>query len=103
MVCRDRMWLESHVIDNADWRLRAMRGLKWLSRPLLSAPLMRFYPRNELNQDFTNWWGPNSACLRAMLESSNFIVESEHLKGQRGIFRCRVGRDAEIEYYRQID
>lgn len=30
-------------------------------------PAMRFYPGDELNNDATNWWGPNPACIEAML------------------------------------
>ena len=35
-------------------------------------PAMAFYPRRELNQDPTNWWGPNVPAVRGMLESSGF-------------------------------
>ena len=30
-------------------------------------PAMVFYPGRELNNDTTNWWGPNPACISAML------------------------------------
>jgi tRNA (mo5U34)-methyltransferase len=35
-------------------------------------PAMRFYPGSEANEDATNWWGPNPACLEAMLHSVGF-------------------------------
>ena len=38
----------------------------------MSAPAMRFYPGDEINHDPTNWWGPNAACLQAMLLDVGF-------------------------------
>jgi tRNA (mo5U34)-methyltransferase len=35
-------------------------------------PLMRFYPGTELNNDPTNWWGPNIAAVVSMLEVAGF-------------------------------
>ncbi len=31
-----------------------------------------FYPGDEVNRDDTNWWGPNSAALRGMLQAVGF-------------------------------
>lgn len=36
-------------------------------------PAMRFYPGTELAGDATNWWGPNPACVEAMLRDLGFI------------------------------
>lgn len=30
------------------------------------APIARFYPGDELNDDPSNWWGPNAECVRLM-------------------------------------
>ncbi|MGH6727639.1 MAG: class I SAM-dependent methyltransferase [Pseudolabrys sp.] len=35
-------------------------------------PMMVFYPGAELNDDPTNWWAPNVACVKAMLEVVGF-------------------------------
>ncbi|MGH7259920.1 MAG: class I SAM-dependent methyltransferase [Nitrospiraceae bacterium] len=35
-------------------------------------PAMVFYPEKELNNDHTNWWGPNPAAVEAMLKSAGF-------------------------------
>jgi tRNA (mo5U34)-methyltransferase len=35
-------------------------------------PAMAFYPRKELNGDPTNWFGPNVACVEAMLRACGF-------------------------------
>jgi tRNA (mo5U34)-methyltransferase len=38
----------------------------------LSEPAMVFYPADELVNDPTNWWGPNAACVTAMLKDVGF-------------------------------
>jgi len=35
-------------------------------------PAMKFYPGAELGNDPTNWWGPNPACVEAMLKTVGF-------------------------------
>src|SRR6185369_8573086 len=35
-------------------------------------PAMAFYPARELNNDPTNWWGPNLPAVKGMLESLGF-------------------------------
>ena len=35
-------------------------------------PVMLFYPGTELNDDPTNWWGPNPAVVEAMLRDVGF-------------------------------
>jgi tRNA (mo5U34)-methyltransferase len=37
-----------------------------------SRPAMAFYPGRELNNDPTNWWGPNAPAVRGMLETLGF-------------------------------
>ena len=53
-------------------------------------PAMVFYPGSELNGDPTNWWGPNPACVQAMLRDLGFphVVYTPHplMAGARGIF-----------------
>jgi tRNA (mo5U34)-methyltransferase len=38
----------------------------------IARPAMAFYPNRELNDDPTNWWGPNIPAMRGMLESVGF-------------------------------
>jgi len=38
----------------------------------LQRPAMAFYPGRELNDDPTNWWGPNPEAVRGMLASVGF-------------------------------
>jgi tRNA (mo5U34)-methyltransferase len=89
-VCRDRLCVESHVID---YDLPELGGL----------PVAMFYQKDELNKDVTNWWGPSSTCLRAMLESTNFTVLDKKTIGNRVTFLCRVNSDSETEYFRKLE
>ena len=42
-------------------------------------PMMRFYPATELNDDPTNWWGPNPPAVEAMLRDVGFHwIERRH-------------------------
>lgn len=104
-VCKERMWLESYVIDNA--ALDPVSGklipLQKIGQRLTSIPIMQFYARGELNKDFTNWWGPNMACLKALANAASFSVERELLYGQRGLLQCRVREDPELKYFREIE
>jgi tRNA (mo5U34)-methyltransferase len=54
-VTRDRLILET-VVD--------LVGLR--------RPAMAFYPGQELNNDPTNWWGPNIPAVQGMLETLGF-------------------------------
>lgn len=37
-------------------------------------PAMAFYPRDTLNGDHSNWWGPNPRCLFELLESIGWML-----------------------------
>jgi tRNA (mo5U34)-methyltransferase len=55
-------------------------------------PAMTFYPGRELNDDPSNWWGPNSACVKAMLIDIGFSEVTFRLNpihSNRGIFHAR--------------
>jgi tRNA (mo5U34)-methyltransferase len=56
-------------------------------------PAMIFYPGNVLAGDYTNWWGPNRACVEAMLQEVGFphVTFTEHPFDShcRGIFHAR--------------
>lgn len=52
-------------------------------------PLMQFHPKNSLNNDHTNYWSPNSSCLKMMFEEiGNYTVESLN-EGGRGTMVVR--------------
>lgn len=65
-VCNEVFLLETHVTlrDDLDW------------------PMMLFYPGKELNDEPTNWWGPNKRCVDAMMEHLGFEIEARYEFGQ---------------------
>jgi tRNA (mo5U34)-methyltransferase len=54
-ICRNQLILETHV-DAQDY----------------PRPAMVFYPGGTLNNDPSNFWGPNPAAVKAMLEEVGF-------------------------------
>ncbi len=104
-VCRGRLWVESQVIDNAflDMETMQMKELSSLHPSLSMIPLMQFYPGKSLNNDASNYWAPNMACLKAMIEESNFIVDKTLLNGARGIAYCTRADDPQKAYQRRIE
>lgn len=58
----------------------------------IDKPVMRFFPGDELDGDPTNFWAPNTVCLRAMLHDAGFpdvTIEPHPLSGA-GTERSRV-------------
>ena len=66
-VCNDVFLLETHVTLSDD--------LQW--------PMMLFYPGSELNDEPTNWWGPNVRCVDAMMEHLGFEIEARYSHEQK--------------------
>lgn len=102
-LCRDRMAVESHVIDNGmvmeDGSFAALNDVA----PALSRiPIMQFYPGKTLANDPTNYWAPNLICLEAMLAECGFATTSRHLHGARGIVNCHVTDDFGLTYHNRI-
>jgi len=55
-------------------------------------PAMRYYPGSELQNDATNWWGPNRQCIEALLENAGFTqigFTPCSIYAHRGIFHAR--------------
>lgn len=69
-----------------------------------SVPYMVYYETNELGNDPSNWWGPNTSCLEAMLRTSGFsstrisIIDSAPGKARV----CYHLRPDEVSLYSQI-
>jgi len=59
----------------------------------IARPAMVMYPGTELNNDPTNWWGPNTACVTAMLRDVGFVrvdfQPNPNHTVNRGIFHGR--------------
>ncbi len=102
-VCRERLYLETQVIDRA-FLLRdgTFTSLASLHPELAENPLMQFYPRDALNNDFTNYWAPNEACMRRMLEENRFQVDRVVPNGPRAVFECSVKSDQQLEHFGRI-
>jgi tRNA (mo5U34)-methyltransferase len=82
-----------HLLDPIDGLTRAAR----LAREVLivesqvdlhdlKRPAMVFYPGSELNNDPTNWWGPNPICLYLLLRQLGF----DSIDARYGMGRQRV-------------
>jgi tRNA (mo5U34)-methyltransferase len=102
-LCGGVLYLETQALDNAV--LMADGGfatLESISPTLPALPLMQFYPGRALNNDPTNYWVPNMACMRGMLAENNFQVMSESLVGGRATFVCTPVQNAEREYLSAI-
>lgn len=59
-------------------------------------PLARYHPASSLNNDDTNFWSPNIACVKAMLVDAGFVVEDHQIfhqteKDGRVCFWARPG------------
>ncbi len=63
----------------------------------IMVPAMAFYPGRELNNDPTNWWGPNEHCVKELLLGQGFteIEMTPHPAGtERAIFHAWRSTDA---------
>jgi tRNA (mo5U34)-methyltransferase len=72
------------------------------------APAMAFYPGRELNNDPTNWWAPNLACLEGMLRDVGFSrveritrIPSAPYRAARAVYHRWTGRNAVSRAFRQ--
>lgn len=99
-VCRRTLYLETQVIDEAV--LLPDGSFTGLPPYLQDVPMAQFYPGNVLEDDYTNYWGPNVAAVRAMLGESNFATIRQHHHGERALFVCESVRDAEIDSYTRV-
>lgn len=90
-VTRDRLILET-VVDLVGFR----------------RPAMAFYPGRELNNDPTNWWGPNIPAVQGMLETLGFkhvttVTRSPNAahRAARAVYHQLRGKNTAREAFRQ--
>ena len=65
----------------------------------IDVPAMAFYPGRELNNDPTNWWGPNEHCMEALLVGHGFTdieVTAHPAAHNRAIFHAWRSKEARI-------
>lgn len=80
-VCRGDLYVETYVSDD---RLTSELGLEGdAAARLARTPVMQFFPGRTLSGDPSNFWGPNHACLLAMLAESGFDVQATSRSGDR--------------------
>lgn len=90
-LCRSRMYLETLIIDHAMPMPDGTQvDLADLDPRLTSLPVMRFFPGDSLGNDPTNYWGPNVACVKAMLAETEFAAGRVVTTQNRAIFDCAV-------------
>lgn len=87
-VCREYTLVETHVLDQSFIHQGEAVPLESIHTWLGESPIMQFYPKNELNNDWSNWWAPNIECLRLMLETSGFRAELTGHWGHRAAFKA---------------
>lgn len=102
-LCRDRMYLSTHLVDNA-FRVEGGKfvTLASFSPELLEHPIMQFWPKDAYGNAWNGYWGPNSKCVEMMLEEANFTVLNKEVAGARGFFTCRTNDDPVIAYHHKI-
>ena len=74
----------------------------------LSRPAAAFYPDSELNDDPTNWWGPNPLAVAGMLKSVGFKrvemigrVPSPLYRAVRAVWHGLQGKNRVAQAFRQ--
>lgn len=86
-LCRGDLFVETHVSDD---RLAGELGMEGEAADRLAqTPVMRFYPGRTLSGDPSNFWGPNHACLVAMIGESGFEVKATSRSADRAYAHCR--------------
>jgi len=69
-------------------------------------PAMRFYPRDTLNGDPTNWWGPNAECMWELLSVLGFetiIFSRDPLDATRGFYHAARSAAAAARLLSRVD
>ena len=84
--CRDAIVVETEVIPE-DPRNRVVARIGPRGKAALQPTtkgFMKFYERDELNEDGSNWWAPDTECLLGMLRVASFKYFSRPIYHQPG-------------------
>ena len=102
-LCKSLLYIETLAIDNAVLLPDGSSvPLKALSPQLCEIPLMQFYPGKVLNNDPSNYWGPNLKCLEAMLGENKFQVLWHKMNGDRTVLKCEAVENDNLTYHNNI-
>jgi tRNA (mo5U34)-methyltransferase len=89
-IAKGRLYLESHVLDEAlllDGREISLRS-KYPE--LANASLLQFYKNDDLAGDRSNWFSPSVASLIGLVESAGFEVRQVRQFAERGYVSAEV-------------
>jgi tRNA (mo5U34)-methyltransferase len=102
-VCRDggQVAVETQLLDNA--LLRPDGSFTTLNGEIAEVALAQFYPGDVLNGDASNYWSPNSACMRGLLEEAGFETTDEVVLGMRGVFQARKAMRHHQAFHRALE
>jgi tRNA (mo5U34)-methyltransferase len=75
-VATNEVFIETHISDGG------------LGRRDQDIPLWRFYRLDELNSDYSNWFGPNIAAVQQAFESAGFATQLLNSGGSRARFHA---------------
>jgi tRNA (mo5U34)-methyltransferase len=74
----------------------------------ITRPAAAFYPERELNDDPTNWWGPNQPAVQGMLRHVGFKrvdlitpIRSAPYRAARAVFHWVKGKNTFVSAFRQ--
>jgi tRNA (mo5U34)-methyltransferase len=83
-VCTGSLYLET-LISDASLQVRYPAAVA-------AAPLWEFYRLDEVNDDYSNWFGPTRIAVAQALESAGFALAMcrAHKGGGRGVFHAQV-------------
>ena len=88
-ICDGYMLLETHCLDNFvvldDGRVTT---LERIDPSLERIPLYRFYPANELNRDYSNWFAPNRRAIVDGLRTAGFVPTLLSEWGDRVVYKA---------------
>ena len=100
-ICDGYMLLESHSLDN----YVVLDGghvttLERIDPCLERIPLYRFYPANELNGDYSNWFSPNRRAIEDGLRTAGFEPTLLSEWGDRVVYKA-IKQDGVPEYLQE--
>lgn len=76
-ICNDSILVESEIIPDDPRNCVIVRqGVPAELRPM-SSGIMKFIETTDLNNDPTNWWVPDTECVKGMLRTAGFNYFSQ--------------------------
>jgi tRNA (mo5U34)-methyltransferase len=103
-LSRGLLFVESLVCDQSLFTgLQQPQVLAKIAPDLVDIPIAQFLPFGRFHPDWTNKWGPNVACLRALVEDSLFTVQDVQQWGDRALIRAVAQESPELRRRAELD